>query len=202
MNAESNPGGLYSTALLDDEVLKAIGCVAVECAFFEFLIDDHIFTVCEFDTDVGTAVLDLLMIDKKLDFLRNAVVPLLKGGDCAERFASAFADAKSAIADRNTVIHGLWIAETMTFTTHENGRKTITVKGTKKTLKFPRGSKYARVLEADKVMGVAHRLARAQTALTKVLRECTDRDALQQNRILRRSRREALLPDHMRKEPK
>src|SRR6266567_7918176 len=179
----------WSQGLLNDDELKAIGCVAVESALFEYLIDDHIFDVCEFDTRIGHMVAGMMFIDKKLDFLRDAITPLLRD-DAAlkKRFAEVFAESKDAIADRNTVIHGLWIAENMTFT-RENGIVTgITVTGPKKSLKFSRGSRNARVLPADRVLAVAQRLSQCMHNLGKVLAECTDRDSLRQNRAARQSR--------------
>lgn len=185
---------LYSESLLGDDILKSIGCVAVESALLDYTIDNAILDVCEFDGTVGNLVVGLMMLDKKIDFLRSAVIPLLRGDGCQKEFLSAFTDAKNALADRNIVIHGLWVAETMTFIKTDAGT-TVTANGSIKSLKLPRGSGPARVFESEKVLDVAHRLSRARRDLVRVLFECTDQDVLRRNRDDRRSRREYLLPD-------
>ena len=159
---------MYSEQLLTDDVLKAIGCVAVESSMLEHLLDDHIFNLCELDSRVGGMVVESMFVDKKLDFLKRAATPYLKGESAMKAFAAVFADTKKAIADRNTVIHAIWVRETMTFVKKE-GKTNIHAAGRMRALKYVRGTEYAKPFESDKVLSVAQRLSDCQRALRNIL---------------------------------
>lgn len=202
MQSDSDTPAMYAQGLLSDDALKAIGCVAVESALLEYLVESHIFCMCELDDHIGQTVVDMMFLDKKMDFLRDAVTPFF-GDDTAlkRQFADVFAEIKSAIADRNTVIHGLWVAETMELT-KEPGILRIKTSGQRKALKFPRGSGKARVLLAGDVLAVARRFSECQNKLGRVLGKCTDSDALRQSRAERQSRLESRTSGPKKKEPK
>jgi hypothetical protein len=181
---------MWSLGFLSAEELQAIGAVAVETAFLEWSLESDIYIACEVDSHVGELIAAGMMLDKKIDLLRQAVVPFVKDDPALQKqLAQVFIDLKAAVVDRNTVIHGAWMSDKTIVSRDDDGTLRITVSGEKRAIRFPRGAKTPKVVKVTEVMALAKRIAECRDRLGRALVECTDWSALCKHREARENRR-------------
>ena len=102
---------MYSTSILDDAELKAIGCVAVEAAKLESMIFDFIEILCKFDDITRELFLGKLMLAAKIDTLESIVKSRVRSKPKLEKIAALFHRLKNAKQGRVVVIHGVWMVD-------------------------------------------------------------------------------------------
>lgn len=99
---------LPSQEILDDDELKAIGCLALEATFLENFTDGCICTLCDLDNATGELFIGQIMIRKKIDLLKKLTKSRLKTQAAKDEFQKIYDKITDSITKRNTAIHGTW----------------------------------------------------------------------------------------------
>jgi hypothetical protein len=156
---------MLSRAVLTTDQLASIGAVAIECAYLDQTVERLILRVCGMEHDQGKYFTGTMPLDKKLDLLSDLAKQKLPAEKIGE-FTQIISECKLANNDRNTIIHGIWLAATIRMSTE--GRKTPdpTAEAVKLRLRSA-----ALLFPADKVDHAAERLAEAMYQLNRFASE-------------------------------
>jgi hypothetical protein len=101
-----------SLELLGQEHLAAIGCVAIEAAHLEELIEAILVDACALGVAAEEALWGRSQITTKLDAMNAVLAGKLRSQSRKDALASLHDRLRPAIRKRNTVIHGVWGADT------------------------------------------------------------------------------------------
>ena len=102
------PATILAEAMLTDEQLKAVGCIAIESSNLETYIEAIIrnfLIISESDLDI---FIGRLSVGPKADILRDVVKSRLHETAEWHAFLAIYNNIKTAITDRNTAVHGDW----------------------------------------------------------------------------------------------
>lgn len=99
---------LASQIVLSPEELQALGCVAVECAFLEGILEQYIWWLCGVKEDIGRLMTTTMMMERRLDLVSELVKPRLSTEAEKQEFADLIASIRTEASNRNTAIHGRW----------------------------------------------------------------------------------------------
>lgn len=125
----------YPNGILSNEQLKALGAVSFEAAYLEQVIDNFITYALDTDKAGFDLIAKRMLLDSKFDFL-YAILKLKLKPTALAKFEEAYSLGKSALSERNMVIHGEWLysteawlqglaktphEESITVRTHKNG---------------------------------------------------------------------------------
>jgi hypothetical protein len=127
--------------LLCDEDLRAVGCLAAETTRLEACIDELLADLCSLNRLRFDALLSGKMIGAKADILFSLLEPYAKSTKRKAKLKALQSRTKTAISDRNTVIHGQWIFQGIDWKTGKLIHAATKGKG--------------RTVTADRVMNVA-----------------------------------------------
>jgi hypothetical protein len=100
-------GILLSKVVLSSKELAAIGSVAVESTYSDFIIESMIWAICKLRQDQGKFFTSGMMMDRKLELLGDLWKPLLADTPRA-KLTEIISGLKEANNRRNIVIHGEW----------------------------------------------------------------------------------------------
>jgi hypothetical protein len=143
---------LTSEMYLQDDQLKAIGCMEVETSLLDNKLDDVIKRICGFNGDMFNAfIYPITPIGAKLKMLRAIVIATCADQNCRNKFDVWHSKVTTELEKRNTVIHGKWtarigIADVIT----QDSRKSDSIVKRKRT-------KSSAVKSAD-IMSIAHQI--------------------------------------------
>ena len=102
----SNKQTILAEAMLTDEQLKAVGCLALEANHLETYLDAFVVTYC--GENVGNLLLERKMLDAKVGVFKALFYPLLTTDEARNKLISLHDRIKSDIPKRNAAIHGDW----------------------------------------------------------------------------------------------
>ena len=93
---------------LTPEQLKAIGCVAVESARVDLLVERIILIICNYDFDTGKMYTDRLELGAKLNLLRQFTFAKIEHDEARTNFQRIYDGLKNVLLVRDTIIHRRW----------------------------------------------------------------------------------------------
>lgn len=163
--------GIRSILTLDEEQLKAIGCVAVESAYLDDFLDTHIQYLSALDESDFRIFINNAQLMAKVDLLRNLSKSRLNGEQFADSHRRAFDEIKEAVTERNKVIHSTWRVERMETVKDQNGELVWIPLGKKFATRKNRGKAGFERYEPKNIMDVAVRLDAATRGLAAFLQK-------------------------------
>ena len=151
---------ILAEAILTDEQLKAVGCLALESNHLEIYIDGIIGHYC--GENVGKLLLERKMLDAKVGIFKTLFYPLLTTDGLRKRLDSLHERIKSDIPKRNAAIHGDWgLGRSIPLSEIFNRKNVNDTDAVYKTL----------TIKADEVMDIARRFANYQMELVSIWME-------------------------------
>lgn len=160
------PKKLPARMILTDEELAGIGAVAVHSAYFEAEIETYIRILCGLTKEQATLFTATMQMDKKADVFRALVKLRINDPAALKEFDALMSEVKSIIVDRNTIIHGLWLAPKITVD-HES--PTPIREGEASARKAARRNKQPRVFRASGLINVARRFSDLGSAISRTM---------------------------------
>ena len=147
---------INSQKILTQEQLAAIGCVAVESASLEGLVDYGIYKLTGQHETTGRLLLGNMMLGSKVDVLADLFKLYIGQENFDKDCSKVFSDIKHELSNRNTIIHGFWatfstVADMMSLNPAAQGARTVATK--------PMRSGNHRKFEIEKVMDVARAIS-------------------------------------------
>ena len=153
---------MISAQLLGDELLRAIGSVAVESAYLEGTLEAYIKAACRFDDSKTRLFVTGVLLQKKLDLVRDLYEPVMPDAAKAD-FAKIISEIKELCDKRNTIIHGLWFPPQIV-----GQRDRWQAFGEPKATRKVRTSDKAKHQRATEVLGVARKFSESHHALMRL----------------------------------
>ena len=174
---------MISAQLLSDELLRAIGHVAVESAYMEGVVASLIKSICGFWRPEQYALFVLSMsLAQRLETLKTVALPVLKPAADSKQLTDLILRAKDLAVRRNTVVHGHWYPPNMKFP----GDGVVIGEGEPKGRNTNRNNKTAECSASD-VFSLAESIHETARELYRAFSSGIDRDLQPPPRLRRKS---------------
>ena len=162
---------LRSIVTLTDEQLRAIGCVAVESAYFDDMLDMFIEQLCCLDEHDFRVLTAGAQLQAKLNVLKDVTRSRIDD-KLADKHGKIFGKAAHVISERNNVIHGSWSVERIKgVKANPDGTFRWEAEGATWARRKKRGEIGSTLFKPKNIMDTAIRLAEVVTELAHFLFE-------------------------------